>query len=82
LDLVQQRNRELARLVNEEARSNPESPYAGKYVGLANGKVVIVADSLDDVARRLREVESDPKKMFCIEAGLDYDAVQHIWGAD
>jgi hypothetical protein len=81
LSVVQQRNRELAQRINQEARSDPHSQYAGKFVGLANGQVVIVADSLEAVAQRLRQVESDPQRSFCIEAGLDYDAVQHIWGA-
>ncbi len=30
-------NRELARKINEEARANPQSPYANKWVGIANG---------------------------------------------
>ncbi len=41
---VQERNRELADQINAEARSNPQSPYANKFVGIANGKVVVVAD--------------------------------------
>jgi hypothetical protein len=80
LDIVQQRNRELAQLINAEARRDPRSAYAGKFVGLANGQVVVVADSLEDVAQRLRQVEPDPRRLFCIEAGLDYEAVQSIWG--
>jgi len=52
--------------------------YAGKFVGLANGQVAIVADSLEDVAQHLRRREPDPQRTFCIEAGLDYAAVQNI----
>jgi hypothetical protein len=81
VSVVQQRNRELARRINDEARADPGSAYAGKFVGLANGQVVIVADSLDEVAQRLEQIESDPQRTFCIEAGLDYDAVQSIWRA-
>jgi hypothetical protein len=77
--IVQQHNRNLARQINDEARTNPQSPYAGKFVGLANGQVVVVADSLDDAVRRLAQVEANPQRTFCIEAGLDYDAVQSIW---
>jgi hypothetical protein len=73
-------NNELARQINAEARSNPASPFAGKYVGIANGQVVVVADSWREVASRLREVEPDPAKCQCIEASADYDAVHEIWG--
>ncbi len=76
---VQERNRELARQINEEARGNPQSPYAGKFVGIANGAVA-VADNWDDLAERLRQAEPDVSKTFCLEASVDYDAVQEIWG--
>src|SRR5438128_1799981 len=78
---VEDQNRELARRINEEARSNPASPYAGKFVGIANGQVVAVSDDLDEVVRHLRAVEPDPQKAFCLEAGLDYNQVQDIWSA-
>lgn len=77
---VQDLNRELARRINVEARSNPQSPYANKFVGIANGLVVVVADNLDDLARRLRQAEPDPTKTFCVEASRDYDEVHTIWG--
>lgn len=80
VSVVQQRNREMAQRINQEALANPQSAYAGKFVGLANGQVVVVADSLDEVVQRLQKVEGDPQRTFCIEAGLDYDAVQMIWG--
>jgi hypothetical protein len=77
---VQELNRELARKVVEEGRNNPQSPYAGKFVGIANGQVVAVADNWDELARRLRQVEPDPSKTFGVEVDRDYDAVQDIWG--
>jgi pyruvate dehydrogenase complex dehydrogenase (E1) component len=77
---VQQLNRELARKINEEVRSNPQSRYRGKFVGIANGQIVVVTDDLDELAKRLREVEPDPNKVFGIEAGRDYDKVEEIWG--
>ena len=46
---VQQLNRELARKINDETLKNPQSPYAHKYVGIANGQVVVVADDLDEL---------------------------------
>lgn len=76
---IQQANRKLARQINDEARKNPRSPYAGKFVGIANGQVVVVADNLDEIARQLRRSEPDTTKTFCIEAGVDYDAVKEIW---
>jgi hypothetical protein len=75
---VQDLNRELARHINEEARTNPNSPYTGKFFGIANGQVVTVGDDLDEVVRVLRRVEPDPRRAFCVEAGLDYDEVQDI----
>ena len=77
---VQDINRELARRINEEARKNPQSQYANKFVGIANGKVVVVTDDLDDLAQRLRQIEPDPTKTFGIEASRNYDEVHEIWG--
>jgi len=77
---VQDVNRELARRIIDEARSNPAHPYARKFVGIANGKVVVVADDADELARRLRQIEPDPLKVLGLEVGVDYDAVQEIWG--
>ena len=77
---IQTANRELAREIVDEARCDPQSPYLGKYVGLANGQIAVVADDLDDLAARLRQLEPDPAKTFCLDVGLDYSAVQEIWG--
>ena len=77
--VVQQRNRELAQRINDEARRDPQSAYSGKFVGLANGQVAVVADSLDEIVQRLAEIETDPQRTFCIEAGLDYETAQSIW---
>ena len=73
-------NRELARQINAEARSNPQSPYANKFVGIANGQIVAVAADLDEMVRLLRQVEPDPRKCCGIEASRDYDEVHEIWG--
>jgi hypothetical protein len=76
---MQDLNRELARKISKEARDNPASPYAGKFVGIANGQVVVVADNWDDLAQGLRQVEPDTQKTLCLEIGVDYDAAQQIW---
>ena len=72
---ILERNRQLAQRINEEARKDPHSPYANKFVGIANGQVVVVADNLDEMSRRLRQIEPDPQKCFGVEASLDYDEV-------
>ena len=72
-------NEALARQINDEARANPQSPFAGKFVGIANGKVVVVADNWRDVSARLRQIEPDPLRCYCLEASADYDAVREIW---
>ena len=72
-------NRELARQINAEARGDHNSPYAGKFVGIANGQVVVVEDNLEQALRRLRQIEPEPQKTMCIEASADYDTVEEIW---
>lgn len=79
MSTIQEQNRDLARQINAEARGDPQSPYANKFVGIANGKVVVIADNLSDLARGLRQAESDPAKTFGIEASRNYDEVHEIW---
>lgn len=78
-DTIQERNRQLAQQINEEARRNPQSPYAGKFVGIANGQVVVISEDEDELVRRLLQIEPDPQKCFCVEASRDYDEVEEIW---
>jgi hypothetical protein len=77
---ISELNRELARKINEEARDDPQSPFAGKFVGIFKGQVVAVADDLDELVQRLRQVEADPLQTLCLEVGLDYGQIQEIWG--
>ena len=72
-------NERLAQGINREARLDPNSPYAGKFVGITNGHVVAVADSLRAAVERLRQVEPDPAKCFCLDASADYEQVDAIW---
>ena len=76
---IREINSELADRINAEARANPQSPYAGKFVGIANGQVVVVADDWNEVARQLRQAERDPMNTFCVEASRDYTVVEYIW---
>jgi hypothetical protein len=71
-------NERLAQQINREARTNPNSPYSGKLVGIANGQVVVVADSWREVVERLRQVEPDPAKWFALDASADYQRVEEI----
>ena len=72
-------NERLVRQVKQEARQVPTSAYAGKLVGIANGRVVVVADSWPEVASRLRQEEPDPTRCRCIDASADYERVDEIW---
>lgn len=76
---IQQLNRDLADKVLAEAKQNP-SAFAGKFVGIANGKVVIITDRMDEIGARLRQAEPDRSKTFWIEIGPDGTEVHHIWG--
>jgi hypothetical protein len=77
---VLERNRQLAQKINEEARKNPQSPYANKFVGIVNGQVVVIADDPNELGHRLRDIEPDPRKCFCVEASRDYGEIHEIWG--
>ncbi len=78
-DPILEQNRALAERINREARQNAESQYAGKFVGIAQGQVAVVADTLREALQGLRQVEPDPAKCCCIEASYDYDQVHEIW---
>ena len=73
--------RALADKINAEALADPQSPYAGKFVGIVNGHVVAVADDADEVIKSVQQIEPDPSKTFVLEAGLNYDEPQEIWSA-
>ena len=71
---------ELARKISREARADPASPYAHKYVGILNGKVVVIADSPEEGLGELRRIEPDRDKGLLIDTSVDHDAVHEIWG--
>jgi hypothetical protein len=79
LEEVQKANRELAQRINDEARSDPHSPYAGKFVGIVNGQVVVVTDDLESLYYRLKEIEPDHRRAFWIEASHDHTKIEYIW---
>ena len=74
-----QRNQELANRINAEALRDPKSPFTGKFVGLIDGQVYVVADTLEEMDRKSRESGVDQSLTFGIEAGYDYDEPDEIW---
>jgi len=76
---IQELNNTLIEKINQEGLTNPQSPYAGKWVGVANGKVVAVADTADEVDRELDKIEPDPARVRLIEASRDYSVEEYIW---
>ncbi len=78
---VRERNEKLADRINRDARQNPGSPYAGKFVGIVDGQVMVVAESLREAVERLRQIASDPTRCCCIEASYDYDQPHDIWAS-
>ncbi len=81
LEEVQKLNRELAERINEEARRDRTSPYAGKYVGLVNGQVVVVTDDPEVLDARLKEIEPDPRRVFWVDAGHDPNQIEYVWSS-
>ena len=79
LEEERQQAHELGRQINREARRNPNSLYAGKVIGILRGEVVIVADTLDEVAEVLEHLEPDAQRRYFIDASADYDAQYTIW---
>lgn len=72
-------NAALVEKINREALADPKSQYAGKWVGVANGKVVAVANSLDEVTKELERIEPDRARARIIEASRDYSVVEYVW---
>jgi Tfp pilus assembly protein PilP len=79
LTYILQSNRELAEKITAEARNDPKSPYVGKIVGLANGRVVAITDNWKEVARLVQASEADPNNTYCFEPTADYPEVEEIW---
>jgi hypothetical protein len=76
---VRKLNSEVAEQINQEVRANPASPYAGKFVGIANGKVATVGDSFEEGLRLLRQAEPDNTRGLLLEVGADYTETEYIW---
>lgn len=70
-------NERLARKIRREGK-DPNSPYANRFVGLVNGEVVVIADTLTDATRRLRKIEPDGSRCFIVDVAADYDRVYEV----
>jgi len=79
LEAEREQARKLGRQINRDARGHLNSPYAGKVVGILYGEVVIVADTLDEVAEALERLGPDPQRRYFIDASAEYDAQHTIW---
>ena len=75
---IEETNRELADKVVAEAKQNAQA-YPGKYIGIANGKVVIVSDDLDAVDDELDAVEPDSARTFIVDLTHDVNKIEYIW---
>lgn len=73
----QRLNAEFGKRLNRETRANPNSPYTGKYVVIANCEVVAVVDSLDEMHSKIIDLGMNPRETFYIQASADYDTP--IW---
>ncbi len=76
---VQELNRDLANRLIEEVKKDRQSAYNGKFVGLANGQIIVVTENLAELAQRLRQAEPDPARTFIVEPGRDLDEVFEVW---
>lgn len=77
--IVQEQDDQLARTINREARSDPASPYAGKFVAIGRGKVIAIVDSLDEAVTALRQALPKREEGLVIEASADYEGPHEIW---
>ncbi len=75
----QQKDHEFARRINRETRGNPDSPYAGKFLGIAGELVVVVADSFDEANLQLDALGFGRDDSLMIEASADYDTPIMFW---
>ena len=71
-------NERLARKIRHEGKQNAKSPYANRFVGIANGEIVVIADSMREMVTRLRKIEPDPSRRYGVDVAADYDRVEEI----
>jgi uncharacterized protein YlzI (FlbEa/FlbD family) len=70
-------NRELGEQVLQDAKRDPKK-YPDKYVGIANGKVVVVSNDLNETVEQMALVESNPANCYFVNTKYDYTKPYHI----
>ncbi len=75
---VLDRNWAVACAINEEARRDSHSIYAGKYVGIANGQVVMVTDDEDELDARIMDSGTDPWSTLIFRAGANPTPAERV----
>jgi hypothetical protein len=75
---VPEQDRALVERINNEVLANPTSSYSGKFIGIANGQIVAIADDQDQLDDLLDRLDLDTAKQFYFQAGADYDKVEYI----
>jgi hypothetical protein len=73
---IEDLNRELGEQVLADAKSNPQN-YVGRYVGIANGEVIVSTNSLSELVGRLKE-EPDAAQTFFVDIARDPNKVLRI----
>jgi hypothetical protein len=71
-------NERLARKIRREGKGDSKSPYAKRFVGIANGKIVVVADSHSEMMKQLRKIEPDASKCYAVDVAADYDRTYEV----
>jgi hypothetical protein len=76
----EKKNYALAQQIDQEVKDNPQSLYAGKCIGLLDGKVVTVNDTIVDVCKALERIAPDPRRGMIHEVGVGDDVmIDYIW---
>ena len=78
----QQLNWEVAREISRQTRAAPDSPYKDKYLGIAAQKVVVVADSWDELHARFNDLGYERAQRVGIEANADYERPVMLWSPE
>ena len=76
---VNQLNRDIADQLIAAAKLDLPACPLGKYVGIANGQVIVVSEDLEEVVRQLERAEPISNRTFVVEPGRDYTKVCEIW---
>jgi hypothetical protein len=75
----QNKNWDYAREVSRQARADPISPYAGKYLGIVHQQVVAVADTPDELHEKFDALGLSPGERIVIDASADHDHTIMFW---